>query len=233
MRRQQLIELEDLDWFPAAIRDGGTASLRAIGKMINMGRFLAPPLADALKRSGERRLIDLCSGGAGPLPEVLSWLRGAGLEVEALLTDKYPNHAALSQIADESGGQVSFSQAPVDATDVRFAEFAVPAAVDGVIAIDGAPATLTESGAAAFGTYPAGEEFDPVTATIPVSGDCAIAPAAVAEGGEAAAAGAAVTPISAQEAPLWPWIVGGGVLLLVAAGVTVMVISRRRQGTSA
>ncbi|WP_396659428.1 HtaA domain-containing protein, partial [Microbacterium sp.] len=123
--------------------------------------------------------------------------------------------------------------ASVDATDVRFAEFAVPAAVDGVIAIDGAPATLTDSGAAAFGTYPAGEEFDPVTATIPVSGDCAIAPAAVAEGGEAAAAGAAVTPISAQEAPLWPWIVGGGVLLLVAAGVTVMVISRRRQGTSA
>lgn len=118
MRRQQLIELEDLDWFPAAIRDGGTASLRAIGKMIGMGRFLAPPLADALKRSGERRLIDLCSGGAGPLPEVLAWLRGAGLEVDALLTDKYPNHAALSQIADESGGQVSFSQAPVDATDV-------------------------------------------------------------------------------------------------------------------
>ncbi|PKL76180.1 MAG: hypothetical protein CVV27_11595 [Candidatus Melainabacteria bacterium HGW-Melainabacteria-1] len=124
MRRRQLIELEDLAWFPAVIRDGGTASLRALEKRIGVGHFLAPALAEALRQSGQRRLIDLCSGGAGPLPEVLEALAEAGLEVEALMTDKYPNQAALRQIAAESGGRADFSAQPVDATDV-------PAALEG------------------------------------------------------------------------------------------------------
>ncbi len=116
----------------------------------------------------------------------------------------------------------------VDVADVRFAEFAVPAASDGAIEIDAAPATLTAAGAAAFGTYAAGEGFDPVTATLPVGGDCVTAPVAAPGDGQADASGPqAVEPIS--DNPLvWPWVVGGIVLVLVAAGVTAMVVSRRR-----
>ena len=43
--------------------------------------------------------------------------------------------------------------------------------VDGVIAIDAAPTTLTADGAVAFPNYEAGSEFDPLTATLDV-GDC-------------------------------------------------------------
>jgi hypothetical protein len=43
--------------------------------------------------------------------------------------------------------------------------------VDGVVTIDGAPTTLTGDGEAAFPNYPAGTEFDPISATFDV-GDC-------------------------------------------------------------
>lgn len=118
MRRLQLVELEDLDWFPAVLRDGGTACLRAIGKTGRMGRFMAAPLAEALRKTGQRRLVDLCSGGAGPLPEVLEALAGDSLEVRAVMTDKYPNLPALGRAAQEAGGRVEFSAESVDATDV-------------------------------------------------------------------------------------------------------------------
>ncbi|HEY9839703.1 MAG: class I SAM-dependent methyltransferase [Candidatus Sericytochromatia bacterium] len=118
MRRCQLLEFEDLDWFPRAIRDGGTACLRALGKAGGMGRFMAPPLAEALRKTGQRRLIDLCSGGAGPLPEVLAALAEAGLDVQATLTDKFPNIPALSLAAAECAGRVDFAEGSVDATDV-------------------------------------------------------------------------------------------------------------------
>jgi hypothetical protein len=118
MGRLHLLELEDLDWFPAVIRNGGTACLRAIGKAGRMGRRFAPPLAEALRKTGHRRLIDLCSGGAGPLPEVLAHLADAGLDVQAVMTDKFPNVAALRRAAEEGAGRVEFDHASVDATDV-------------------------------------------------------------------------------------------------------------------
>lgn len=43
--------------------------------------------------------------------------------------------------------------------------------VNGVVTIDAAPTTLTEEGESAFSNYPAGEAFDPISATLDV-GDC-------------------------------------------------------------
>lgn len=121
MKRLQLIELEDLPWFPSEIRNGATACLRAIGKMGRMGNFMAPPLAKALKQTQHTQLLDLCSGGAGPLPEVLDSLQSQGLCMNVLLTDKYPNTAALRRAAQACSGQkglVSFFPHSVDATKV-------------------------------------------------------------------------------------------------------------------
>jgi hypothetical protein len=118
MRRRHLVELEDLEWFPAVLRDGATACLRALGKTGRMGRFMAEPLAGALRKTGHRRLIDLCSGGAGPLPEVIEALGRAGMDVRAVMTDKFPNVAALRHAAAEGRGRVEPCLTSVDATDV-------------------------------------------------------------------------------------------------------------------
>lgn len=124
--------------------------------------------------------------------------------------------------------------ASVAETGVRFAEFTVPSleVMDGAIALDAVPVTLTDAGAAAFGTYPSGEELDPISAVIPVTADCVTAvPAEAEEPVDAAPVTTAEAAASADAAPVWPWIAGGIGLLavLVAAGVLVA----RRRGSDA
>jgi hypothetical protein len=120
----------------------------------------------------------------------------------------------------------------VTQSDVRFAEFDVPelALTDGAISLEALPATLTDAGSAAFGTYEAGEELDPVSAVIPVDADCGVMATQAGEEAETV-----VTPVSDEAstetgAPVWPWIVG--ILVIVAAaGIITIVLVRRRSRT--
>ncbi|HEY9306620.1 MAG TPA: HtaA domain-containing protein [Microbacterium sp.] len=120
---------------------------------------------------------------------------------------------------------------PVTAAGIRFAEFSVPdlEVTDDGLVLDALPATLTEAGAAAFGTYAAGEVLDPVSAVLPVAADCAVAPVAVEEETPVAEATEAEA-ISADQtaAPVWPWAVGGIALALGIGAVVWIVVTRRR-----
>lgn len=116
--RVHLFELEDQPWFPRVLRDGGTAYLALAAGASGHAALLAPKLAEVLRASGEMRILDLCSGGGGPLREIVPLLARDGLDVRALLTDFYPNEAALASTADASGGRVAWSREPVDATRV-------------------------------------------------------------------------------------------------------------------
>ncbi|QTV80628.1 HtaA domain-containing protein [Microbacterium sp. NIBRBAC000506063] len=115
----------------------------------------------------------------------------------------------------------------VDLADVRFAEFSLEGAEisDGVLTLDALPATLTDAGAAAFGTYPAGEELDPVSAVIPVAADCG-APVEAEPIVEAAPIEEAPEESDAGGAPVWPWI-AGGVLLALLLGIGIGVLATR------
>jgi hypothetical protein len=93
--RLQLVELEDLSWWPAVVRDLSTDYLHFIETRLALHRPIVGLLASALRETGERRLIDLCSGGAGPLPALVADLRAQGLKVDAVLTDRFPNPAAF------------------------------------------------------------------------------------------------------------------------------------------
>lgn len=115
----------------------------------------------------------------------------------------------------------------VDAREVRLVEFSLAgvAAVDGAIVLDAIPSTLTNAGAQAFGTYPAGEEFAPVSATIPVDPDCGV----VAE----VETSADEVEVEDATAPVWPWILGGGFIVLVLAAASGVLVSRRRKEAAA
>jgi len=126
--------------------------------------------------------------------------------------------------------------AAVAAEGVRFAEFALGdlEIVDGQLVLDALPATLTDAGSAAFGTYAAGEELDPVSATIPVDAACGATAVAEEEPAAAPAGDAEVEAISdTAEAPVWPWLLGGGILLLAAGVLAGVLIGRRRAGAEA
>jgi hypothetical protein len=119
VKRLHLFEFEDLPWFPAVVRDAMTDLL---GKAIEVGRINPPvvPLrAAALRTTGDRSILDLCSGGGGPVPGLRKLLaRDHGLDVEVRLSDFYPNVAAFERICRGQEGRVTFEPEPVDATCV-------------------------------------------------------------------------------------------------------------------
>ncbi|MEX2207215.1 MAG: class I SAM-dependent methyltransferase [Myxococcota bacterium] len=118
MNRVHLFELEDQPWFPPVLRDAGTAYLEFAARVAGHSAALAPKLEQALARAGEKRIVDLCSGGAGPVAEVVDVLAARGTEVHALLTDFYPNEGSLARVSARSAGRIDWEREPVDATRV-------------------------------------------------------------------------------------------------------------------
>jgi len=104
---------------------------------------------------------------------------------------------------------------PVDESGVQFANIDISdiAVASGTARLDAAPVTLTAAGSAAFGTYPAGEKFDPITLVFTATADCMPQPQ---------------PPVTALARNL---MVGGGVIVLVIATGIVFIVARRR-GTS-
>jgi hypothetical protein len=118
VRRIHLFELEDQPWFPAIVRDLATDYLHFMQTTIPMGRAIAPVIRQALEAGATTRIVDLCSGGAGPLPEVLTGLAQQHIHATATLTDLYPNVDAFERAARASGGVITYVRTPVDARNV-------------------------------------------------------------------------------------------------------------------
>ena len=125
MRRLHLFELEDQAWFPSTIRDLATDYLHFMQKAAGMHRGMLPFIEEALKEGRTTHIVDLCSGGTGPVPAIVEDLRARGLPVTATLTDLYPNTRALEQAKAASGGAIGFVVRPIDAR-------ALPANLTGV-----------------------------------------------------------------------------------------------------
>ncbi len=118
MRRIHLFEFEDLAWFPKVVRDAGTSYLRLVAQVTGQPRRLLPVLAEALRRSGAKRILDLCSGGGGSLVGMLDGLAGEGLDVRIRLTDLHPNRRALEEAVRSSASRIEFEPRSVDARAV-------------------------------------------------------------------------------------------------------------------
>jgi len=125
LRRFHFIELEDQSWFPATIRDLATDYLHFIETALKLDGILAPLVARALSESGTTHIVDLCSGGSGPVPSLVRTLNANGVAATATLTDLYPNIPAFEEIANKTNSRVTFSTEPVDAR-------AVPASLTGL-----------------------------------------------------------------------------------------------------
>src|SRR5256885_15174974 len=65
-------ELEDEAWWPATLRDAMTAFLQQSSEKMRLFRDAAPVLRDVVVRHRAKSVVDLGSGGGGP---ILSMLR--------------------------------------------------------------------------------------------------------------------------------------------------------------
>jgi hypothetical protein len=119
MGRMHLFEFEDLPWFPQNIRTCMQDHLRFMGDLSAPAyKGFAEKLKSAMERIGQRRILDLCSGGGGPVRTLLRLLRAQNFAATALLTDLFPNRAAYRQLEGESGGTIQGCDSSVDATNV-------------------------------------------------------------------------------------------------------------------
>lgn len=123
MGRVRLFEFEDLAWFPKSIRDAGTDYLRF---MWEAGAYkpIVPKLRAALLKTSSEQILDLGSGGGGPVAAIYKELVKTGCAVRITLSDKFPNLAAFKYAQDRTDGGVDHVDEPVDAT-------AVPAHLNG------------------------------------------------------------------------------------------------------
>lgn len=118
VKRRQLIELEDQAWFPSTLRDLSTDFLHFMQGVLKLEGVVLPLVERVVRQTAVREIVDLCSGGSGPLPALVARLWGAGLPLHATLTDLYPNVDAFGAIAARAGGRIGFVNGSIDARAV-------------------------------------------------------------------------------------------------------------------
>lgn len=120
--RIHLFEWEDQGWLPVVFRDFITDHLRyGLSASMRQGvnRAVADKLRSLLVRTNSSRIVDLCSGAAGPLPHVQRILsRDLDTPVEVILTDRFPNVEAFTRCEAEGSGAIKARYEPTDAFDV-------------------------------------------------------------------------------------------------------------------
>jgi hypothetical protein len=118
MKRRHLIEIEDQDWCPRAVRDAATDYLQCFFVATKAYAAMIPILAGVLQRTGSRRVLDLCSGAAGPWLWLHPALAKVGVSVSVCLTDKYPNLEGFERASHLTNQVISYHPEPVDPTQV-------------------------------------------------------------------------------------------------------------------
>jgi hypothetical protein len=119
MKHIHLFEFEDLPWFPQSIRACMQDHLRFMGDLSAPAyKGFVEKLRPAMERSGQRTILDLCSGSGGPVRTILRLLRTQNFEATAHVTDLFPNVAAYRQLERASGGTIQGCDSPVNATNV-------------------------------------------------------------------------------------------------------------------
>ena len=116
--RLQLFELEDLPWFPQAIRDLATDYLHFMERRFELHKPVVALLCHALEESSLAHVVDLCSGGGGPVLALYEDLIADGVAVKFTLTDKYPNISAFRRLAERHPSGIAYVADSVDAAKV-------------------------------------------------------------------------------------------------------------------
>lgn len=126
MPRIPLPELQDYAFCPRLFRDAITTLMRFAIDRLRIYDPVIPLLRQLLAHSPAPRIIDLCSGGAGPWGRLAQTLTNSvGEPIPIVLTDKYPNLSAFAALQAEAPQLIQTRSQPVDAT-------AVPAELVGV-----------------------------------------------------------------------------------------------------
>lgn len=114
--RLHLFELLDQEWYPAALRDHCTHYLATVSQRMGLFDATVPLLLRGLEASGTDTVLDLGSGGGGPLPRLGKLLASEhGRQVRVVQSDLYPNVRARERAL---AAGTEYLEQPVDAMRV-------------------------------------------------------------------------------------------------------------------
>lgn len=132
MRRFQLFEFTDMEWFPSVLRSSALAFLSTLYRLSGAAnQTLGEKLAGVLKATGSDEILDMASGATGPVLHLLPALRRLCGPVKVTLSDRFPARSGQEKVAALGDPAVRYLPTPVDAT-------AAPAELTGVRTIFGA-----------------------------------------------------------------------------------------------
>jgi hypothetical protein len=119
MRRYHLIEFEDLEKFPAKVRDGITDYLRFFISLFRLYSPVAGFLNEYMEKTGKTEILDLCSGGGGATMQIIDELdKISGKKYRVVQSDKFPNIESLKYLKNKTGGRIEYREISVDAMRV-------------------------------------------------------------------------------------------------------------------
>ncbi|ALD20229.1 hypothetical protein AM218_02010 [Hymenobacter sp. DG25A] len=117
--RLQLFEFEDLPWFPAPVRAGMMDYLRFMISLLRTYQPIVPLLQEALQKTGQQHIVELCAGAGGGTEGILQTLRTSGQpDLNITLTDLYPQPAAWELLQERTQGGLRYQPTAIDATHV-------------------------------------------------------------------------------------------------------------------
>lgn len=125
MKRSNLFEFEDFQWFPNVWRKPMTRLLLVVHKMFKTEPVITNLIDEALARSGENKIVDLCSGSGGPMEHVYANLKETHNGLTLSLTDLFPNQQTADRINSSVDGMiyvtnsVNAARVPEDLKGVR------------------------------------------------------------------------------------------------------------------
>jgi hypothetical protein len=123
MKRIEVIEFMDFDWFPNTMRSTMTKLIVVLHRLVGSIDILSAIIADINKKTGESRIVDLGSGSGSSLPEVVIELKKRLPEqnFRVTLTDLLPDPVFVQAFNKAQHPNAVYSRKPLDATRLEMA----------------------------------------------------------------------------------------------------------------
>ena len=119
MRRVHLVEIEDLSWCPAVIRETSTDFLFGLYNLLNVYESAYEKIAEVLDKTNTNTIVDCCSGTGGPIKKLRDYFdQHQKKDVTIFLTDKYPNFQSFEKFEKEYPANVIGITESVDASQI-------------------------------------------------------------------------------------------------------------------
>jgi hypothetical protein len=119
MTRVHAFELHELPGCPPLLRRLATDYLHTVGRVFRAFEPVEPLLEAALSASGGGTIVDLCSGGTGPIIELAEAVRKRrGREPHVVLSDLFPDPDAFAAAAQRTSLSVFGEPQSIDARRV-------------------------------------------------------------------------------------------------------------------